>query len=988
NYISKVDSTDADLSTYFGSVPYSLSTTNAVAVHTIPSDGAGGFDYPNADFGFFGITPGTIGDLVYLDVDKNGAYNAGDAPLPNVTVQLYLDANGNGVADTGELFATQVTDLNGGYLFMNLGPGNYIVKVLGTDPDIPAGTVGTVSQFNVALTQGQNSLTNDFPYIRILDKTVNKAYEVANGILTYIITPYYPGNTSLNIVQVVDSVPVGTTYNGNPSPTPASAPSIGGTGSVTWNLGSTVAAVNGIGTTPGYTPTAITRSTTTEVDDTYVSMHDATTWYGGGTELVTRPANASTIKAAMMRFTLPSFATSDVIDRAFIRVMVMTGRTSNHTVTMRRLTTAWTEGTSAANGATWNDPNGTGAAGVWAATTFSASDYDTTVSYGSFSAPFVTGQTLEFDVTDLVRAWRAGTLANNGVALIASGTDAGDLIFYSSEGSGASTPGPRLEIAYSVSGSGSSTVLDQFGTAAYNNNNGTRNWAGGWIETGEKGDVGGGDMKISGSQLVVKDGTGGKSIYRSADLAGATAATLTFSLAANTLNDAGDKVKIQASITGGSSWVDLDTFTAGTATGSKTYNLITLLGSVNKDTRIRFLQAGRIGGAKQIQVDNVQISYTTPTGGTTTTQLSADTALLSGTRNVTVSMTVKSDVSCNVTPPTDLTVTTTGGTAAATKVSGPTPTTGSADSIGVTFTYVYQVTSGAAIGSVKFSGVPTGPSGTVFNSGTSQSVLTTPVLTFQAKVNNPAPSPGPIVNTADFKTNSVLMVTSPPAVTATKGSIGDFVWLDTNGDGLQGTSEPGIAGVTVNVYLDANMDGVPDGGVVGTAVTDTTGHYEVYGLDAGNYLVRYDSSTAPSGYVPTTATVKTVYGLTVGQQYTAADFGLRPPAPAGTASTIGDTVWMDLNNNGVVDAGEAGIANVDVRLYIDLNNNGVVDFSDPLVATTSTDANGNYLFTGVYTGNYVVNVNTSDPQFPAGVALVSGGSPVTSPPANGVQAVH
>ena len=33
------------------------------------------------------------------------------------------------------------------------------------------------------------------------------------------------------------------------------------------------------------------------------------------------------------------------------------------------------------------------------------------------------------------------------------------------------------------------------------------------------------------------------------------------------------------------------------------------------------------------------------------------------------------------------------------------------------------------------------------------------------------------------------------------GVIGDFVWLDTNGDGIQDPGEPGIAGVIVRLAL-------------------------------------------------------------------------------------------------------------------------------------------------------------------------------------------
>ena len=41
-------------------------------------------------------------------------------------------------------------------------------------------------------------------------------------------------------------------------------------------------------------------------------------------------------------------------------------------------------------------------------------------------------------------------------------------------------------------------------------------------------------------------------------------------------------------------------------------------------------------------------------------------------------------------------------------------------------------------------------------------------------------------------------------------NIGDFVWYDRNNNGLQDAGEPGIAGVTVNLYTDNNADNIPD----------------------------------------------------------------------------------------------------------------------------------------------------------------------------------
>jgi serine-aspartate repeat-containing protein C/D/E len=58
-------------------------------------------------------------------------------------------------------------------------------------------------------------------------------------------------------------------------------------------------------------------------------------------------------------------------------------------------------------------------------------------------------------------------------------------------------------------------------------------------------------------------------------------------------------------------------------------------------------------------------------------------------------------------------------------------------------------------------------------------------------------------------------------------------------------------------------------------------------------------------------------------------------------------VWLDKNANGVQDAGETGLAGITVKL---LNSTGGV------VASTTTDANGNYLFNNLTPGDYAAQV--------------------------------
>ena len=65
-------------------------------------------------------------------------------------------------------------------------------------------------------------------------------------------------------------------------------------------------------------------------------------------------------------------------------------------------------------------------------------------------------------------------------------------------------------------------------------------------------------------------------------------------------------------------------------------------------------------------------------------------------------------------------------------------------------------------------------------------------------------------------------------------------------------------------------------------------------------------------------------------------------------STIGDFVWNDLNMNGIQDEGEPGLPGISVNLY---------DCADTsMIASTTTDDMGHYMFDSVETGEYLVEV--------------------------------
>jgi len=208
--------------------------------------------------------------------------------------------------------------------------------------------------------------------------------------------------------------------------------------------------------------------------------------------------------------------------------------------------------------------------------------------------------------------------------------------------------------------------------------------------------------------------------------------------------------------------------------------------------------------------------------------------------------------------------------------------------------------------------------------------------------------------------------------------IGDRVWKDLNGNGLQDPGEPGIPGVTLQLFQGTRL--------VGTTVTDGLGAYAFNswnvtngttdtaddGLAAGTaYEIRVaGNQSALSGLRTTTSNtgtddlhdsdaVASASGAAVdftmgpGELYSNYDLGFA------AAASIGSVVWADTNNNGVKDANEAGMAGVTVRL---LDSTGTQE-----VATTTTGADGSYLFSGLVPGTYVVEIAKSN--FAAGAVL-------------------
>ena len=189
-------------------------------------------------------------------------------------------------------------------------------------------------------------------------------------------------------------------------------------------------------------------------------------------------------------------------------------------------------------------------------------------------------------------------------------------------------------------------------------------------------------------------------------------------------------------------------------------------------------------------------------------------------------------------------------------------------------------------------------------------------------------------------------VTTMDAGIYQKSSIGDKVWLDSNGDGIQQSGEAGVKGVGVTLLNEKNV-------VVGTTTTDASGLYSFGDLGPGKYSVKF---AAVDGYLFTKQNQGSNDSLDSdvdssgkSAQITLASGVNDKTHDAGLvkASSIGDTIWEDSNYNGVQDKGEKGVDGVTVKLY---------DGNNVLKGTTVTHDGGQYLFGGLAAGNYKVEV--------------------------------
>ena len=224
-------------------------------------------------------------------------------------------------------------------------------------------------------------------------------------------------------------------------------------------------------------------------------------------------------------------------------------------------------------------------------------------------------------------------------------------------------------------------------------------------------------------------------------------------------------------------------------------------------------------------------------------------------------------------------------------------------------------------------------------------------------------------------------------------SLSGFVYVDNNFNNVRNPgTDSAIANATVEL-LDAAT-----GALVATATTDANGFYQFTNLDpritytlreplpAGQFVNRPSAinpgligtaacatgCTAGTGVAapggPDAATTDRIsqIDLSTGTNGTEFNFGEAP-----NGSSLSGRVWLDADNDDLLDPTETGIAGVTVRLTGTDQNGDAVD------RQVQTGPDGTYAFTGLLPGSYIVTEPTQPANTLNGVTLAgsTGGVP-------------
>jgi serine-aspartate repeat-containing protein C/D/E len=171
---------------------------------------------------------------------------------------------------------------------------------------------------------------------------------------------------------------------------------------------------------------------------------------------------------------------------------------------------------------------------------------------------------------------------------------------------------------------------------------------------------------------------------------------------------------------------------------------------------------------------------------------------------------------------------------------------------------------------------------------------------------------------------------------ALAGTISGVKFNDVNGNGVRDADEAGLSGVTIRV-TDAS-------GTARTTTTDASGAFSFTGLAAGAYVV---AEVVPNGFTQTAPAAPGTFAVTLTTGQTAGNllFGNQAVTAGTNNASISGRKILDLDGNGIFDGNDRGFEGI------------VFELRDAAgtVRTTTSDAQGNFTFSNLPAGTYVLS---------------------------------
>lgn len=212
---------------------------------------------------------------------------------------------------------------------------------------------------------------------------------------------------------------------------------------------------------------------------------------------------------------------------------------------------------------------------------------------------------------------------------------------------------------------------------------------------------------------------------------------------------------------------------------------------------------------------------------------------------------------------------------------------------------------------------------------------------------------------------AVTLIFPTATRTPTPINLGNLVWDDFDGDGRQDAGEPGLAGVSVQLWNGAKSS------LIAATTTNASGNYTLVAPQPGDYRIRVllspgdfftgkdlaggddtvDSDINPSGLDAGFTDSFTIASNVISiSNIDAGIIVFKTPTPTRTPTPInlGNFVWRDTNANGVQDVGESGVEGALVQAW---NSTKTV-----LYDSDYTNASGIYTVVVPTPGDYRIRI--------------------------------